>query len=224
MKRTFILLVMLSSMVAAALPLIAEGAQEQAETTQPAARPYGWNNTVPPAGQAARQPGQNLPAWQAGQYAQPEQIELSGAVEFTAGHTRLNTADGEVYELMYPMYLADYLEIEAGQSVDVEGFLIPGPRWTAADENADDDQYLRLTKVTIDDEEYELAFGPGSRFAGPDNGRFQGRHPGRMGGKVSGRYDDRSGRAGGFQQGPAYGPDSRGMGSRGPGMMGPRGN
>lgn len=188
MKRTLILLVMLSSMIAAALPLIAEGAQEQAEPAQP------------------------------GQYARAEQIEVSGTVEFTAGHTRLNAADGEVYELMYPMYLADSLEIENGQSIDVEGFPVPGPRWTAADKNADEDQYLRLTKVTIDGEEYELAFGPGGRFAGSAGGRFQGRHPGRMGGSFAGRYDNRrGGRTGGFQQAQPYGQPY------GPGMMGPRG-
>jgi hypothetical protein len=157
MKRTLIVMVMLSSMVAAALPLIAEGAQEQAE-------PYGWNNT-------ARQPSQ---------YTQPEQIELSGAVEFTAGHTRLNAAGGEVYELMYPMYLADSLQIEDGQSIDVEGFLIPGPRWSAADAGADEEQYLRLTKVIIDGEEYELSFGPAA-------GRFAGRSPGRSPGMMGSR-------------------------------------
>lgn len=187
MKRTLILLVMLSSMIAASLPLIAEGAQEQAEPTR------------------------------------AEQIEVSGTVEFTAGHTRLNAADGGVYELMYPRYLADSFEIENGQSIAVEGFPVPGPRWTATDENADDDQYLRLTKVTINGEEYQLAFGPGSRFAGPGSDRFQGRHPGRMTGNFAGPNDNRrGGRTGGFQQAQPsaqpYGP-----GSRRPGMMSPRG-
>ena len=149
MKRSIIFLtVLMVSLAAAAMPLMAEGMQEQAEPVQPGTRPYGWSNNP------------------AAQPQQLEQLEISGTVEFTAGHTRLHSADGEVYELMYPMFLAEDLEVENGQTIGVEGFLIPGTRWSSNE----DEQYLRLEKVTINGQEYELGTGGyawGQRHHGP---------------------------------------------------------
>ncbi|MCF7949595.1 MAG: hypothetical protein K9M94_13480 [Spirochaetia bacterium] len=177
MKRSIIFItVLMVSLAAAAMPLMAEGMQEQAEPVQPGTRPYGWSNN----------PAVNP--------QQLEQLEISGTVEFTAGHTRLHSSDGEVYELMYPMFLAEDLEVENGQTISVEGFLIPGTRWSSDE----DEQYLRLEKVTVRGQEYDLGTGGyawGQRHHGPGmmGGSAYGRGPGMMGG---------------------YGYD------RGPGMMG----
>jgi len=184
MKRSIIFLtVLMVSLAAAAMPLMAEGMQEQAEPVQPGARPYGWSNN--PAAQSQ----------------QLEQLELSGTVEFTAGHTRLHSSDGEVYELMYPMFLAEDLEVENGQTISVEGFLIPGTRWSSDE----DEQYLRIEKVTVNGQEYELgtggyAWGRGHHGPGMMGGSAYGRGPGMMGG---GRAP-RGGYGGGYQQ-PGYG-------------------
>jgi hypothetical protein len=161
MKRSIILTVLMVSLAAAAMPLMAEGMQEQAEPVQPGTRPYRWSNN---------------PA------AQLEQLEISGTVEFTAGHTRLHSAEGEVYELMYPMFLAEDLQVENGQTISVEGFLIPGTRWSSDE----DEQYLRLEKVTVNGQEYELGTGGyarGQRHRGPGMmGAYQGgyQQPGRQ--------------------------------------------
>src|SRR6056297_3713552 len=188
MKRSIIFLtVLMVSLAAAAMPLMAEGIQEQAEPVQPGTRPYGWSDNP------AVQP------------QQLEQLEISGTVEFTAGHTRLHSADGEVYELMYPMFLAEDLEVENGQTISVEGFLIPGTRWSSDE----DEQYLRIEKVTVNGQEYELGTGGyawGQRHHGPGmmGGSAYGRGPGMMGGSAYGRGPGMmgGGRAprGGYQQ------------------------
>ncbi|MDZ7793652.1 MAG: hypothetical protein U5P10_08185 [Spirochaetia bacterium] len=187
MKRSIILTVLMVSLAAAAMPLMAEGMQEQAEPVQPGTRPYGWSNN-PEA-----------------QSQQVEQLEVSGTVEFTAGHTRLHSSDGEVYELMYPMFLAEDLQVENGQTISVEGFLIPGTRWSSDE----DEQYLRLEKVTVDGREYELgtggyAWNRGNHGPGMMGGSAYGRGPGMMGG---GRAP-RGSYGGGYQQPggqPGYG-------------------
>lgn len=181
MKRSIIATVLMVSLAAAAMPLMAEGIQEQAEPVQPGTRPYGWSNN---------------PA------AQPEQLEISGTVEFTAGHTRLHSADGEVYELMYPMFLAEDMQIENGQSISVEGFLIPRTRWSGDE----DEQYLRLEKVTINGQEYDLGAGGyawGQRNHGPGmmGGTAYGRGPGMMGGGRAPRGGYQGGFHGGNQGG-----------------------
>src|SRR6056297_3014183 len=188
MKRSIIFLtVLMVSLAAAAMPLMAEGIQEQAEPVQSGTRPYGWSDNP------AVQP------------QQLEQLEISGKVEFTAGHTRLHSADGEVYELMYPMFLAEDLEVENGQTIGVEGFLIPGTRWSSNE----DEQYLRLEKVTVNGQEYELGTGGyawGQRHHGPGmmGGYGYDRGPGMMGGSAYGRGPGMmgGGRAprGGYQQ------------------------
>ena len=191
MKRSIIFTVLMVSLAAAAMPLMAEGMQEQAEPVQPGTRPYGWAN--------------NSEA----QQQQLEQLEISGTVEFTAGHTRLHSSDGEVYELMYPMFLAEDLEVENGQTISVEGFLIPGTRWS----NDEDEQYLRLEKVTVNGQEYELGTGGyarGQRHLGPGmmGGSANNRGPGMMGGGRAPRGGYQGGYGGVYQQPggqPGYG-------------------
>lgn len=170
MKRSLIISVVLITMAAATTPLIAEGIQEQADpvqqgrTNQAAPRSYGWNNT---------------------QAAQPEQLELSGTVKLSAGHTLLQAEDGKEYRLMYPRFVLDELEVEDGAAVVLEGFLIPAMRW----DPEEDDQYLRVTKAVIDGEEYEIGT---DRYAGR---KMAPRMDRRQGGPAAGR-SSRSGMMG----------------------------
>jgi len=173
MKRSLIISVVLITMAAATMPLIAEGIQEQADPVQqgvpgqpaarPGARPYGWNNA---------------------QAAQPEELELSGTVKLSAGHTLLQAEDGKEYRLMYPLFVLDELDIEDGEEVLLEGFLIPAMRWAPEE----DEHYLRVTKAVINGEEYEIG-----------NARYAGR---RMDPRMDLRMDHRQG-------GPGAGRSSR---------------
>ncbi len=103
------------------------------------------------------------------QYNADEVVTVTGTVEFTASGAELKATDGQEYELMYPRFAAEDIEIDSGDTISVEGFIVPGPRW----EEDDDEQHLMLTRVTIDGEEYDLTrqFGPGPR-GGDFNGRM----------------------------------------------------
>jgi len=137
-----------------------------------------------------------------------EKLSLEGRDDFTASGVELTATDGKEYDLMYPRFLAEGIDIENGQTIAVEGYLVPGPRW----ESAEEENYLRLTRVTINGEDYDLTpnFGPahgphGARAYGPKSGAWRG------------------------AWGPcAIAPDGQGpQGSypgRGPGMMGGYGN
>jgi len=81
-----------------------------------------------------------------------EVISVSGTIEFSVSGAELKTSDGQEYELMYPRFLAGDIEIESGDTITVEGYLMPGPRW----DDEGDEQYLRISSVTIDGEEYDL--------------------------------------------------------------------
>jgi len=168
-------------------------------------------------------------------------VALTGTVEFTASGAELKASDGKEYVLMYPRFAAENIEIESGDTISVEGFIVPGPRW----EEDDDEQHLMLTRVTIDGEEYDLArqFGPGPRGA-DFNGRMccddesDGYGPrggyGKPGSRRPGQYSGPGGpgRPGQFDgpgrpEGPwsydrnsygrAPGPNDRGFGAGNPG-------
>ena len=145
-------------------------------------------------------------------------VTITGTVEFTASGTVLKTSGGQEYELMYPRFAAEEINVESGDTISVEGYIVPGPRW----EEDDDEQHLMISKVTIDGEEYDLSrqFGPGSR-----GGVFGGRmccDDGEYGYGPRGGYG-MSGRPGGpgpydrngYDRGPGADP-------RGPGMQGSR--
>lgn len=136
-----------------------------------------------------------------------EIISLTGSLKLEEGEFPSLIADGEEYELMYPHFLDDGIELSDGQPVTVEGFLVPGPRW----ETEGEELHLRVTKAVIDGEEYDLeAYGPGfgpmmgGSYGGPrggfagrgysddcpycDDGNYgRGSYGGRRGGMMGGR-------------------------------------
>ena len=103
-----------------------------------------------------------------------ETISITGTVELkTDDHPELVTSDG-TYELMYPYYLSEGIEVENGDIITVEGILMPGLRFEDGDEN-----HLRVTKAIIGDKEYDLAdVANGGRWALMGGG-MHGRAPGR---------------------------------------------
>lgn len=131
-------------------------------------------------------------------YYSSEKVSVSGTVELTAAGVELKAHDGQEYSLMYPRFLADGVEVKDGDSISVEGYLVPGPRWEA-DEN---ENHLRLETVTLNGEEYNLASAHGPR----------------------GGYGHKSGGYGPEARGPATrGPRGGSSGARGHGMMGGQG-
>ncbi|MCF7947443.1 MAG: hypothetical protein K9M94_02480 [Spirochaetia bacterium] len=167
MKRSIVLMMLVAIVGMFSISAVmAEGAQERWDGTAPAQSPY----------------------------YDGERVSVSGTVELTAGGVELKAADGQEYELMYPRYLAEDVQVKDGETVTVEGYLVPGPRW----DWGEDENHLRVDKVTLNGKEYDLAanFGPG--------------------------YGSRGG-CWGYGNG-SYGPGARGSmggyGGRGPGMMG----
>ncbi|MFP4562112.1 MAG: hypothetical protein ACLFRY_02270 [Spirochaetia bacterium] len=115
---------------------------------------------------------------------QDEPIELTGRVIFPGyGHLEL-AAGGETYKLMVPFFLLDKVDIQEGETVTVEGFLVPGPRWS----DEDDEKHLAVTKATVDGKEYELSFGRGYMHGRISDDRFNSRGYG-----PSGRHGPRGG-------------------------------
>jgi len=104
-----------------------------------------------------------------------EPLTLSGTLEFTDPyHPGLND-DGEVYGLMYHPFVDDDIDVRDGDTITVEGFLMPGPRW----QGEGIDQYLRVTKAVIDGKEYEVDFYGRQASAGygpcfDDDNRYRG--------------------------------------------------
>ena len=113
---------------------------------------------------------------------------MSGTVELTARGVELKGTDGQEYELIYPRYLAEDVQVKDGDTVAVEGYLVPGPRW----DWGKNENHLRVEEVTLNGKNYDLAanfgpnygfrggaYGPGAR--GPRGGGYGGRGPGMMG-------------------------------------------
>ena len=212
MKRSLVMMLMIAIIgVFAVAALSATGAQEE------------WNG--PRAGQ------------EAAPYNEAEKVTVEGTVELTAGGVELSANDGTVYELMYPHFLADEVEVKTGDTVSVEGYLVHGPRW----ETVDKENHLRGATGTVDGEEDDLAgtygpgygpaYGPGMmgrRWHGPRGGAYGPGGGGYGPGAGQGAYGPGYCAYGdpGYRSGSGYGPGSgpgnagpRG-GARGPGMMG----
>jgi hypothetical protein len=99
-----------------------------------------------------------------------EKIELTGRVQFPGyGHPEL-VAGGETYEIMVPFFLLDEVDLEEGETVTVEGFLVPGPRWG----EDGDEKHLAVTEAVVDGETYELGFGRGYMRGRTADNRFGG--------------------------------------------------
>lgn len=129
---------------------------------------------------------EEAPGWGRGPrgYELPEETTaLTGVLELTLSRHPELVVDGEKWELLYPMHLAEGIDVEHGATVSVEGYEVPGPRF--ADEDYGE-RYLLVTKATIGGAEYDLSqfvdrgMGP-MAFGGP-SGR--------------GRRDPRGGRPG----------------------------
>ena len=86
-------------------------------------------------------------------YTAEERLEVEGTLRLTAGRPQLEAPDGTVYELMYPYYLAEGLEISNGDTVMVEGYLVPGPRW----QDDEDERHLRVETAEVNGRRYDLA-------------------------------------------------------------------
>ena len=178
MKRFLVLSVMVAIVGLFTVTLVtAEGAQERVEG--------------------------NAPASAQNQYYNGEKLSIEGTVKLTASGVKLNATDGKDYTLMYPRFLAESVQVKDGDSVTVEGFLVPGPRW----DPDEDTNYLRVEMATIDGKEYDLAaalssgygpygprggmhqhstwkrgYGPGAGSAGsPRGGGYTGQGPGMSG-------------------------------------------
>lgn len=166
------------------------------------------------------------PASRMNQYAEGEAVSLTGTVEVTVEGVTLLAEDGGEYELMYPRSAAAGMDVESGDTITVAGYLVPGPRW----EGEDDEQFLRISQVTIDGEEYDLAaasrpgYGPGSGPQGDVYGRGKGSQSDASG-RGKGPQSDASG-PGKAHQGDTYGPGNGrpnsgkpGTGNREPGRQ-----
>jgi hypothetical protein len=153
MKKIILLTIMLT--VIAGTAVFANGEQEG-----------GFDNAVRPRGSYGEE---------------PELLSLTGTLKLAYGQRPELVTGDEEYELLYPYYLAEGLDIEDGETVAVEGFIVPGHKWKW-EEN---EKHLRVTKAVIDGEEYDLeAYGPGF---GPMMG---GRYGSRRGGLSGGLYPD----------------------------------
>ena len=86
-------------------------------------------------------------------YTAEERLEVEGTLRLTAGRPQLEAPDGTVYELMYPYYLAEGLEISSGDTVMVEGYRVPGPRW----QEDEDERHLRVETAEVNGRRYNLA-------------------------------------------------------------------
>jgi hypothetical protein len=140
-------------------------------------------------------------------YYNSERVNVEGTVELTASGVELEANDGKHYELMYPRFLAEDVEVKDGQNVAVEGYLVPGPRWGWGEE----ENHLRVEKVTIDGKDYDLA----SRFGPGYGSRTGGWGPGACWGNGAGAYGPQSGGYGPGAHGPRGGYGGRGHGMRG---------
>lgn len=174
MKRSIVMILLVGLAGLVSITAVsAEGAQEQGRYAAPASR--------------------------MNQYAEGEAVSLAGTVEVTIEGVRLLAEDGGEYELMYPRFAAADMDVESGDTITVAGYLVPGPRW----EGEENGQFLRISQVTIDGEEYDLAaafspgYGPGKGLQGdaygPGNGRPNRGKPGN-GNREPGRQDRRTSR------------------------------
>jgi hypothetical protein len=96
-------------------------------------------------------------------YAAGERVTVEGEVSLSASRPELTADDGQVYELMYPYFLAEGVELSSGDRITVEGLLVPGPRWA----EDDDELHLRVERAVIDGRQYEIGAFDARRGYGP---------------------------------------------------------
>jgi len=102
-----------------------------------------------------------------------EIITITGTVKLEGErHPELEAADG-TYELMYPPFLDDDLDVREGEAITVEGYLVPGPRWEDTEDESGE-MYLHVTKAVIGGKEYVVQH-PGPRHGGRRGSRGYGR-------------------------------------------------
>jgi hypothetical protein len=100
-----------------------------------------------------------------------EILSLTGTVKAGDGWRPELETSGGTYELMYPPFLDDGLDVKDGEEITVEGYLVPGPRWEENEER--EEQHLHVTKAVIDGKEYVIEH-PGPRSGGPGGRRDYG--------------------------------------------------
>ena len=105
-----------------------------------------------------------------------ETVSVTGTLELNADDRPELVANDGVYELMYPYYLSDGIEVKDGDTITVEGILMPGPRFEEGDEN-----HLRVTKAIINGKEYDLNDAANGGRRAPMSRGMRGRAPSRGG-------------------------------------------
>lgn len=105
------------------------------------------------------------------EFNEEDLLNLTGTLILEPGELPALRAEGKRYELMYPHFLDDDIDMTDGESVTIEGFLVPGSRW----QDEEDALFLKVTKAVIDGEEYEL-----EPFAGRSGPRMSGHRMGGM--------------------------------------------
>ncbi len=140
-----------------------------------------------------------------GQSENPVPGELNtytGTVHFEDDYEVVLKTDQGEYELMFPRFLIDEIDVAEGQRITVEGYEMSGPRMMRWES---DEQHLMVTKATINGKEYDLGeqygyghcidgdYGPGMHGGGRggwgrtgSNGGWMGRP--RSGGSVNPRW------------------------------------
>lgn len=97
-----------------------------------------------------------------------EKTTITGNINFTGFNGDVQLIDGETtYYLIYPDYIDTDIDLDEGESVTVEGYLLPKM------EEVEDINEFVVTKAVIRGEEYDLEeefgmFFEGG-FGGPDN-------------------------------------------------------
>lgn len=134
-----------------------------------------------------------------------EKLSLTGTLSLEGDfHPVLKAGDKE-YELLVPRYLTWNLDVEEGEKVSVEGYVVQGMPWRAAGDDGDID--LWVTKATVKGKEYDLTQYRGGMGAAMMGGRGDGQGgwcaPGPRGGRGSGRNWGPGGKRGGM--GPGWG-------------------
>lgn len=142
---------------------------------------------------------------------QEEKITVTGEVEFENDMHPVIKSGGKEYELMVPMYISYNSGVEEGETITVEGFVVPGPPVEPVEEN---EVHLQLTKAIVKGEEYDLTRlaygGPGNMYGYRAQGQYS---PGNCWAGYNTPQNSRWNNWGGHMGGrPGWGGPSRGGG------------
>jgi hypothetical protein len=172
MKKTFAILALLAAIPAAMV--MAEGIQED-NSSQPIYQQghmghggFGWD------------------------LEEADEVSFTGKIRIEEDTLPVLLSGRETYRLMFPHVLLDYIEIEDGQEIAIDGFSIDKMQW-ADDDDAD---YIMVTRATIAGDSYDVQEemwklmdsrgDRGGRYSHHDN--FGG--PGMRGDRGPGKYRD----------------------------------